>query len=71
VTTPDFGAVTASLAELEARLAAAEADGETLPPEAHEMLTRLRNLNDALASLAKSLAEAGPAAPEDAAPSRE
>lgn len=57
---PDPRVFAAPLAELEQRLASASAAGETLPPEALEMLEQLRTLNAALADLAASLAEDPP-----------
>jgi len=57
---PDPRVFAAPLAELEQRLATAAAAGETLPPEALEMLEQLRTLNSALADLAASLAEDPP-----------
>jgi hypothetical protein len=59
--TPDVSPFAASLAELEARIAAATEAGDAVPPEAYEMLARLRELNEALASLTSSLEQAPPA----------
>ncbi|GAC1648659.1 MAG: hypothetical protein NVS4B3_04550 [Gemmatimonadaceae bacterium] len=53
------GTLAASLAELEARIAAAERAGETVPAEAHTMLARLREISVALDGLMASLRESG------------
>lgn len=45
------------VAELEAFIAQAEARGETVPPEAHTMLARLRELMTALKGLTESFEE--------------
>lgn len=51
----DLQAFGDSADELEARIAAAEASGTPVPPEAHAMLTSLRQLSRALADLQASL----------------
>jgi hypothetical protein len=45
----------AQLKELEAFVAKSEAQGEELPPEAHEMIERLREIVRALDGLTSSL----------------
>lgn len=44
-------------AALEAQIAAAEARGETVPPEAHAMLASLREIVDAMRALEASLGD--------------
>jgi hypothetical protein len=61
----------AQLRELEAFVARTDASGEALPPEAAEMIARLREIVQALDGLTSSLTEpsdpsAGAAAPPDA-----
>jgi hypothetical protein len=48
------------IAELEAFIAQTEARGEAVPPEAHMMLQRLRELMAALRGLTASLDERAP-----------
>lgn len=43
-----------SLAQLETRIAAADADGSAVPPEARQMLVKLRELVAALGDLGSS-----------------
>ncbi len=54
---PEVSAFTQSLAELEARIANADAGGAEVPPEARAMLTRLRELVQALNDLTSTLSE--------------
>ena len=48
---PDASAFADSLGRLEAQIAAADAQGDPIPPEAREMATKLRELVDALNAL--------------------
>jgi hypothetical protein len=57
----------AQLRELEAFVARSDARGDELPPEAIEMVARLREIVQALDGLTSSLAEA-PLPPDDAPP---
>jgi hypothetical protein len=57
----------AQLRELEAFVARSDASGDELPPEAIEMIARLREIVQALDGLTSSMAE--PPAPPDDAPS--
>lgn len=54
---PDASAFGDPLAALEAHIAAADARGEPVPPEAREMLVKLRELVAALSGLSASLEE--------------
>ena len=45
-----------SLAQLEAQIAASDAAGELVPPEARQMAAKLRELVDALGDLTSTLA---------------
>lgn len=60
----------AQLRELEAFVTRADASGDALPPEAAEMVERLREIVAALDGLTASLGDAGaaPARPDDASP---
>ena len=58
---PDVSAFSDSLGRLEAQIAAADAAGDPIPPEAREMATKLRDLVDALNALTANL----PSAPTD------
>jgi hypothetical protein len=51
---PGLLAFAESLAQLETRIAAADADGSDVPPEARQMLVKLRELVVALADLGSS-----------------
>jgi hypothetical protein len=62
---PDDASLNDPLARLEAEIAAAEAGGHPLPPQAYQMLEKLRELMGALKDLNASF-EAGPRV--DAAP---
>lgn len=55
------------LRHLESFVARAEADGDTLPPEAREMVDRLREIVAALDGLTKSLDSAPDTGPADPA----
>lgn len=46
------------LRQLEAYVGRAEASGETLPPQVHEMVIRLQEIMQALSGLASSIAPA-------------
>lgn len=52
---PGIPAFADSLAKLEAQIAAADAAGEIVPPEARQMATKLRELVDALGALTSTL----------------
>jgi hypothetical protein len=52
---PGLLAFAESLAQLETRIAAADADGSDVPPEARQMLVKLRELVAALGDLGSSL----------------
>jgi hypothetical protein len=56
------------LRELEAYVARSEANGEELPPEALEMIARLREIVQALDGLTSSMADANDQPPDSAAP---
>jgi hypothetical protein len=58
--------LTAQLRELEAFVARSDARGDELPPEAIEMIARLREIVQALDGLTSSMAEAPP--PRDDVP---
>jgi len=51
---PGLLAFAESLAQLETRIAAADADGSDVPPEARQMLVKLRDLVAALTDLGSS-----------------
>jgi len=51
---PDDASLNNPLARLEAEIAAAEAGGEPLPPQAYQMLEKLRELMGALKELNSS-----------------
>ena len=51
---PGLPAFAESLAQLETRIAAADADGSDVPPEARQMLVKLRELVAALVDLGSS-----------------
>jgi hypothetical protein len=53
-----------SLAELEARIAAADAGGEPVPSEARQMLEKLRDLISALGGLSATLGDLAAQLPE-------
>ena len=53
------------IAELEAFIAETEARGEAVPPEAHAMLARIRELMDALRGLTASFEEREKAPDQD------
>lgn len=57
---PDDRILQDPLAQLEAEIAAAEARGEPLPPQAYEMLAKLRELMGALRNLNESFGEQRP-----------
>lgn len=61
----ELAAFTRSLAELEGRIATADAGGADVPPEARAMLTRLRELVQALNDLTSTLGESGGGATSD------
>jgi hypothetical protein len=58
----------AQLHELEAFVARSEANGDELPPEAIEMIARLREIVQALDGLTSSMADADRPAPDPASP---
>jgi hypothetical protein len=62
---PDASAFADSLGRLEAQIAAADASGDPIPPEARQMATKLRELVDALNALT---AGAAPDQPDDPIP---
>jgi hypothetical protein len=57
-----------SLAELEARIAAADAGGEPVPSEARQMLEKLRDLISALGGLSATLGDLAAQLPETEPP---
>jgi hypothetical protein len=57
-----------SLAELESRIAAADAGGEPVPPEARQMLEKLRDLIAALGGLSATLGDLAAQLPDEAPP---
>jgi hypothetical protein len=69
VSTPDRSNPFAdSLAELEARIAAADAGGQPVPPEARQMLEKLRDLIAALSGLSATLGDLAAQLPDADAP---
>jgi hypothetical protein len=52
---PGASAFADSLAQLEAQIAAADARGESIPPEARQMAEKLRELVNALGDLTSTL----------------
>ena len=58
---PGIPAFADSLARLEAQIAAADAAGESVPPEARQMAAKLRELVDALGALTSTLPASPPA----------
>jgi hypothetical protein len=62
---PDLVAFDEQTARLAAHIAAAEAAGEPVPPEAREMLASLRELSRAVAQLRASLEAPADPADED------